>query len=59
VGSGLQRTLFANFHYRDGDFYDGHRTTVSGDGTWKPSPRFNLTLRYDWNDIELTGIMSP
>ncbi len=54
VGSGPQRRLSANFHYRDGDFYDGHRTNVSGDVTWKPLPRFNLTFRYDWNDIELS-----
>ena len=54
VGSGPQRKLSANFHYRDGDFYDGHRKNVSGDVTWKASPRFNMTLRYDWNDIELS-----
>jgi hypothetical protein len=26
---------------------------VGGEVGWKPSPRFNMRFRYDWNDIEL------
>ncbi len=54
VGSGAQRGLAASIYYSTGDFYDGERTNVGGEVLWKPSPRFNFTFRYDWNDIALS-----
>jgi hypothetical protein len=54
VGSGAQLGLAASLYYSTGDFYDGTRTNVGGEVLWKPSPRFNLTFRYDWNDIALS-----
>jgi hypothetical protein len=48
-----QRSLAASLVYREGDFYDGTITSAHGDVTWKPSPRFNMTYRYDWNAIDL------
>jgi hypothetical protein len=54
VGSGAQRRLAASIYYTTGDFYDGQRTNVGGEVLWKPSPRFNFTFRYDWNDIALS-----
>jgi hypothetical protein len=54
LGSGPQRNLSANLMYRQGDFYDGERTNVSGEVNWKPSPRFNMRFRYDWNDIAVS-----
>ena len=51
--SAPQRSLAASLVYRAGDFYDGTITSAHGDITWKPSPRFNMTYRYDWNAIDL------
>jgi len=53
IGSGPQRNIAASLVYREGEFYDGTRTGVLGEINWKPSPRFNLRFRYDWNDIAL------
>jgi hypothetical protein len=53
LGSGPQRNLAASVVYREGEFYDGTRTAVLGEINWKPSPRFNMRFRYDWNDIAL------
>jgi hypothetical protein len=53
LGTGAQRRLSTNFHYRSGQFYGGDIDNAGGDVTWKPSPRFNMTFRYDWNDIAL------
>ena len=54
LGSGPQRNLSASVVYRQGDFYDGERTNVAGEVNWKPSPRFNMRFRYDWNDIAVS-----
>jgi hypothetical protein len=54
LGSGPQRNLSASVVYRQGDFYDGDRTNVLGEVNWKPSPRFNMRFRYDWNDIAVS-----
>ncbi len=51
--SAPQRSLAASLVYRVGDFYDGTITSAHGDVSWKPSPRFNMIYRYDWNAIDL------
>jgi hypothetical protein len=48
-----QRVLSGNVTYLAGDFFDGQRTNVSGQVSWKPSRHFILNLDYDWNDVEL------
>ena len=47
------RSVSGTFIYRDGEFYDGDRQNVTFGVTWKPVPRFQLLVTYDWNDIEL------
>ena len=51
--TGGQRTWSGGGTYRTGDFLTGSRTNVIGDVSWKPSRRFALAFRYDWNDITL------
>jgi len=53
LGTGNQRVLSGNITYLEGDFYDGRRTNVSGQFSWKQSRHFILNLDYDWNDVEL------
>ena len=53
LATGNQRALSGNITYLAGDFYDGRRTNVSGQFSWKPSRHFILNLDYDWNDVEL------
>jgi hypothetical protein len=53
LSTGNQRALSGNVTYLTGDFYDGQRTNVSGQFSWKPSRYFALNIDYDWNDVEL------
>jgi hypothetical protein len=53
VSTGNQRRFSGGLTYLTGDFYDGTRTNVGGSFSWKRSPKFILSLDYDWNDIEL------
>jgi hypothetical protein len=53
LATGNQRVLSANITYLAGDFYNGERTNVSGQFSWKASRHFILNLDYDWNDVEL------
>jgi len=53
LATGNQRVLSGNLTYLEGDFYDGRRTNVSGQFSWKQSRHFILNLDYDWNDVEL------
>ena len=48
-----QRRWSGGVTYRTGAFYDGDRTNLIGDLSWKPSRLFALGARYDWNDIDL------
>lgn len=48
-----QRTFSASVNYRTGDFFNGERTNINSSFTWNQSRNFAMTLRYDWNDIEL------
>jgi hypothetical protein len=51
--SGSQRDLTLDLTIRNGDFYDGTRTNLAGEVTWRQSNFFNVSASYDWNDIEL------
>jgi hypothetical protein len=51
--SGRHRPFFGEITYQTGDFLSGVRDRINGEFTWRPSPRFNTTLSFDWNDIEL------
>ena len=53
--TGRHRAFFGEIGYQTGDFLSGKRDRINGEVTWRPSPRFNTTLSYDWNDIELPG----
>ncbi|HUQ53977.1 MAG TPA: carbohydrate binding family 9 domain-containing protein [Gammaproteobacteria bacterium] len=53
LATGNQRVLSGNVTYLAGDFYNGERTNVSGQFSWKPSRHFILNLDYDWNDVTL------
>lgn len=48
-----QRQFAGSVNYRTGDFFNGERVNISSSFTWNQSRNFALTLRYDWNDIEL------
>jgi hypothetical protein len=53
LATGNQRRFSGNVTYLTGDFYDGRRTNVGGQFSWKPSPHFIMSLDYDVNDVEL------
>ena len=48
-----QREFSGSVNYRTGDFFNGERVNVNGSFTWNQSRYFSMSLRYDWNDIEL------
>ncbi len=48
-----QREFSGSINYRTGDFFNGERVNINSSFTWNQSRNFALTLRYDWNDIEL------
>jgi hypothetical protein len=51
--TGTQRTWSGRVSARRGDFYDGHRTSLGGDVTYRPSRFFAGKAGYDLNDITL------
>jgi hypothetical protein len=53
VASGGQREFSGRFNYRVGDFYNGERVNIGGQFTWNQSRYFTMTVRHDWNDVEL------
>lgn len=52
-GTGGQREFSGSFTYRRGDFYNGERVNVGTEFSWNQSRYFRMSLRHDWNDIEL------
>lgn len=48
-----QRQFSGGLNYRTGDFFNGERVNINGSFTWNQSRNFSMSLRYDWNDIEL------
>ena len=51
--TGAQRKYSGRLVYRTGDFYDGERTNLGGEFTWKQSRFLTMRLGYDWNRVEL------
>lgn len=51
--SGSQRDFTAGIEVLNGDFYDGSRTNIGAEVTWRQSNYFNVSASYDWNDIRL------
>lgn len=51
--SGSQREFSGSFAVRRGDFYNGDRLNVSSEFSWSQSRYFRMSLRHDWNDINL------
>jgi hypothetical protein len=48
-----QRKVWGGFGYQVGEFYDGERTEISAEISWRPSGRFRTGFGYEWNDIDL------
>ena len=53
MGTGNQRPFSGFVTYLARDFFNGQRTNVNRQLSWKPSRNFILNLDYDWNDVEL------
>lgn len=53
VGTGSQREFSADFGVRTGDFFNGERVNLSASLDWNQSRYFRMSLRQDWNDIDL------
>jgi hypothetical protein len=51
--TGTHRRFAGTIRYIDGTFYDGERTDVIGDLTWRPSPKFRGSIAYNYSEIEL------
>lgn len=51
--AGQHRPFYGELDLQWGDFYDGTRDGIVGTFGWRQSPKFTLSLSYDWNDIEL------
>jgi hypothetical protein len=47
--------LFLSASYQWGDFYDGTRSSLGTDLTFRPDPHFSLELGLQRNDLELGG----
>ena len=51
---GAGQRAFAPFvEWADGDFYDGNRLKLIAGFDWRPNPRINFGLSYQYNDVEL------
>jgi hypothetical protein len=53
IETGGQRDLAGAVTVLTGDFYDGSRTNLAGEVTWRQSKYFTVSAAYDWNDIKL------
>jgi hypothetical protein len=47
------RKVWGGVEYRTGDFYDGERTQIETEISWRPSGRFGAGIGYELNDIDL------
>jgi hypothetical protein len=48
-----QRKVWGSAAYQTGSFYDGDRTEVFGEISWRPSGRLRASVGYTFNDIDL------
>ena len=51
--AGQHRTFSGELDFQWGDFFGGTREAIVGTFNWRQSPRFRLSVAYEWNDIEL------
>ena len=49
------KTLSGMFAFSGGDFYDGHRMSLSASATYRPNEHFSLDLSMQHNNLELAG----
>jgi len=49
------RALYGTVSFRWGDFYDGSRTSMSGNVTYRPNEHVSLNAGVQHNDLELGG----
>ncbi|MBI1875288.1 MAG: carbohydrate binding family 9 domain-containing protein [Acidobacteria bacterium] len=54
VRSNSSARMSFNFRWGTGDFYDGHKRSYQVGGTVRLNERFNASLNYSYNDIDLT-----
>jgi hypothetical protein len=48
-----QRKVWGSVEYQAGDFFDGERTEISAEISWRPSGRLRTGVGYEFNDIDL------
>jgi len=53
ASTGAQRTFWGELSYRAGDYFNGERERIGFGIGWRPSNHFQLTVNYDFNDVEL------
>src|SRR5690606_15879902 len=53
IAFGGQRRLSGSANLTWGEYFGGNRVEREGSITWRPTPRFNLDLRYNENEIHL------
>ena len=51
--SGSHRRFQGLFRLLDGSFYDGNRTDILGELTWRPSAKFRSSVSYSYSEITL------
>ena len=53
VRTARERELSGNFTLTAGEFYDGERLELRSEIVWKPSPLFNTSFLYEYNNVDL------
>ena len=53
MDTGGYRELSAGLDFTSGEFYDGDRVNINSSVTWRASPKLTMSVRYDWNNINL------
>jgi len=53
ISTGDLRRVWTTLSYRSGDFFNGTRDRIGVGIGWRPSNHFQLTVDYDFNDVEL------
>jgi hypothetical protein len=48
-----QRKVWGSIEYQAGDFFDGERTEIGAEISWRPSGRLRTGIGYEFNDIDL------
>jgi hypothetical protein len=53
IDSGDQRKVSLRLTTTRGEYYDGEHDSTGGEVTWRPSPKFRLSVSYDVHGIDL------